>query len=193
LKQQVKYEILAIAPREESISKFAYEEIIRTSYEKVQKALEQQGVDMAFSKLNKQVLNQILKSKFYGSNYSQHIYSNVKDFSKELQEILGSSLSTGKSYAKTSKIIQDRFKVSKSNATRLVRTETSYFHNQAELQSYIDDGIEEYEYDAHLDGRTSQICRDLNRHKFKVKNAQTGENYPPMHPHCRSTTQVILK
>ena len=31
-------------------------------------------------------------------------------------------------------------------------------------------------------------CKCLNGEVFKTENAMEGENYPPMHPHCRSTT-----
>ena len=31
-------------------------------------------------------------------------------------------------------------------------------------------------------------CKCLNGEVFKTENAMEGENYPPMHPRCRSTT-----
>ena len=48
--------------------------------------------------------------------------------------------------------------------------------------------VEEYEFMATLDKRTSEICRELDGKHFKVDEAVPGENYPPMHPRCRSTT-----
>ena len=35
---------------------------------------------------------------------------------------------------------------------------------------------------------TSKTCRDLDGQVFEVNDARVGENYPPMHPWCRSTT-----
>jgi uncharacterized protein with gpF-like domain len=43
-----------------------------------------------------------------------------------------------------------------------------------------------------LDSRTSEICRELNGKRFKLSEAEVGVNYPPMHPNCRSTTQLVL-
>ena len=74
-------------------------------------------------------------------------------------------------------------------AERLMRTEITNTYAQATLHGYEQSGIvKEYEYLAYLDKRTSSICRDLDGKKFKVKDAVTGLNYPPMHVNCRSTT-----
>jgi NAD+--asparagine ADP-ribosyltransferase len=40
--------------------------------------------------------------------------------------------------------------------------------------------------------RTSNICKELHNKTFEVKNAKVGENYPPMHPNCRSTTNEVF-
>ncbi|MDZ5017221.1 phage head morphogenesis protein, partial [Clostridium perfringens] len=53
--------------------------------------------------------------------------------------------------------------------------------------------IEEYEYSATLDLRTSDICSELDNKPFKVKNAIVGVNYPPMHANCRSTTIPVVR
>lgn len=52
--------------------------------------------------------------------------------------------------------------------------------------------IKEYEYCAVLDDRTSKICRELNGQRFKISQAQTGVNFPPMHPNCRSFVVPII-
>ena len=36
--------------------------------------------------------------------------------------------------------------------------------------------------------RNILYCKCLNGEVFKTENAMEGENYPPMHPRCRSTT-----
>lgn len=53
-------------------------------------------------------------------------------------------------------------------------------------------GIKYFKYDAHLDSRTSQICREMNGKIFKIDDYEIGVNAPPLHPNCRSTTQLIL-
>lgn len=190
LKQQIEWEIYLIALKEVEISTAAFSEIIKKTYEGIQSIIELKGVSPAFSTLDKRVLDALLRSRWVGDNYSGRIWKNTDEFARELKEIIGSALSRGESYQKTARVIRERFDVKTHEAARLVRTETNYFHNQSELQSYVDDGILEYMFDANLDGRTSEICRRLNRDIFKVKDAKPGKNYPPMHPHCRSTTQA---
>ena len=74
------------------------------------------------------------------------------------------------------------------NAIRLVRTETNFVANEAAAKAYESQGIESYEYLAALDLRASEICREMDGKVFALKDKVTGKNYPPLHPHCRSTT-----
>lgn len=76
---------------------------------------------------------------------------------------------------------------------RLVRTELNYALNEATKIAYEEDEIEEYEFLAEIDNRTSAICKELNGQIFKVKDAVVGINYPSMHPNCRSTTMPVIK
>ena len=77
-------------------------------------------------------------------------------------------------------------------ARRLVRTETTCVANMAELYGYKELDIDEYEFSACLDSRTSDLCRELDGKVFKRNSAQAGVNLPPMHPFCRSTTLPVL-
>ena len=60
------------------------------------------------------------------------------------------------------------------------------------MKSYNEIGIKKYKYVATLDSRTSELCRELDGKEFEVSKAQTGVNYPPMHPRCRSTTISVI-
>ena len=64
--------------------------------------------------------------------------------------------------------------------------------NQAELDGYKECGLERYEFSAHLDNRTSEICAEMDGKIFDLKDAQAGTNLPPMHPFCRSSTVPVL-
>lgn len=193
LKVQIDLQIASIAPKEIQITTDAYRDILNKSYKGSQRDLALQGLSPAFSTLDKPVADLILKSQWVGRNYSKSVWgNNRKRLAKELPQILGGAFSTGQSYQKTIKQIRERFDVAQYRAATLVRTEGNYFHNQAELQSYVDDGIDSYMFDAFIDGRTSNICRELDGKIFKTENAVAGENYPPMHGNCRSTTQVVI-
>ncbi len=89
-------------------------------------------------------------------------------------------------------LAQKVYSHSMSSATRLIRTEVNYFHNQAAYESYKEADLDEYEFLATLDLRTSEICRSLDRKVFPMAEAKAGKNYPPMHPYCRSTVLPVI-
>ena len=93
----------------------------------------------------------------------------------------------GVSVPKLSRLVKERMDVGRYEATRLVRTELNYVHNQANLESIKDSGMMFYKFVATLDSRTSQKCRAHDGSIVPVEEASPGDNLPPLHPHCRST------
>ena len=70
-------------------------------------------------------------------------------------------------------------------ATRFARTATSDIYNRATLHRYEDSGVVDgVQYAAHIDNRTSEICRVLNRTIWRINDP--GIRSPPNHFHCRS-------
>lgn len=134
----------------------------------------------------------IAKQKWYGRNYSQRVWRNTARLEKRLNDTLITGILRGDSVKRLSMDLMDSMKVGIYEAKRLVRTETTYYTNQATLKRYEKVGIKKYRYLAALDARTSEICRDLNGQEFNIEDARVGENYPPMHPHCRSTTVAVI-
>lgn len=104
------------------------------------------------------------------------------------RETITQGLIQGQSVARMSKSLADAMGKSYHQAETLIRTETNNFHAQADARAYEAAGVEEYEFVATLDSRTSEICASLDGKHFPIKEAKTGVNYPPMHPRCRSTT-----
>lgn len=90
-------------------------------------------------------------------------------------------------------MLSHRYLIGYNDARRLIRTETNYVSNQAELESYRSAGVKEYTFTAVLDKRTSEICRELDGKRFPVDRAKVGVNLPPMHPYCRSTTIAVIE
>lgn len=133
-------------------------------------------------------VNALLKNKWSGENYSARIWNSTQNLADSLKEQLLVSFMTGASAAKTAAVIREQFQTSAYAARRLVRTETNYIANQAEHDAYKRLGIEEYQFIATLDTRTSKPCRELDGRVFNVEDGKPGINMPPMHPNCRSTT-----
>jgi SPP1 gp7 family putative phage head morphogenesis protein len=192
LQEQIQVEAEYLASLEQAKTSERYERVVSGSYRNLQEELRDRGVINRFSMLDDQLVNDIVDSNWIGSNFSARIWGSGQLFAKKLKQVVGSALISGQSYQKTAREIRERFGVKKWQAERLIRTETNYFHNQAELEAYKQDGIEKYEYMAVLDGRTSDVCEGLDDKIFKVSEANAGVNYPPLHPNCRSTTTAVI-
>lgn len=151
------------------------------------------GVGTDFTRLNERAIRQAVLTDHGKGNFSKRLYQHSKTLSKDIQENLTIGIIRGESIDKMAERISRRLDVSMSNAKRLVRTETAYIHEKATLESYKEAGITTYRFVATLDGRTSEICQELDRKEFPVDKAMPGENFPPMHPNCRSTTEAVFE
>ena len=146
------------------------------------------GYQPVFSAVNNRLIDQIVNDQWSGMNYSQRIWWNTDKLAVDTRQILTTAAMTGESIYKTSRRLSERFGQSMNNSVRLIRTETTYSCNQAELASYSALDIDRYKFAATLDTRTSSICQELDGKVFETKDAKAGVNLPAMHPNCRSTT-----
>ena len=79
------------------------------------------------------------------------------------------------------------------NAERLVRTEMNFVQNYAARDSLTAAGLEEYEFIAVLDNRTTPRCQALDGTLHLLSEYSVGTNAPPMHPRCRSTISAVVE
>jgi SPP1 gp7 family putative phage head morphogenesis protein len=197
LKKQVYFEILSLQKMERDISLKTYQEILNNTYNSTQDDLRLlEGIKGTFSTLDTKIANRLLLERWEGGNYASRILKSTSKLNMRIEQVLQKELpgvfTSGIGLEKVNSLIKRNFQISAYESARLVRTETNYFHNQAELQAYVDDGIEEYEYLAVLDGRTSTDCRNLDGERIPVQEAKVGDNYPPLHPNCRSVTIPVV-
>lgn len=146
------------------------------------------GYAFPFAEIPPERIKAIVNNPWNGSHFSERIWQDTVKLKEQLENELLVSTLTGRSYEKTAAALAERMGVRASYARRLVRTESCYAANAAEIDAYTECGIEQYEYLATLDGRTSPMCRALDGKVFDTKDAKPGVNLPPMHPYCRSTT-----
>lgn len=146
----------------------------------------------AFDEIPDSRIKQILRTNWSGNTYSKRIYANVEDMQMKLKQTLLEGMMTGEGEREIAAKVSERWQIGYNDARRLIRTETTYVTNQAELDSYKDAGIDKYKYVSVLDSRTSEVCHNLNGKTFPLSEAVPGKNYPPMHPWCRSTTVAVL-
>jgi SPP1 gp7 family putative phage head morphogenesis protein len=179
--------------QERSFSTSFYTDLANESYYRTIYNI-QQRADAAFSfgHVSAKVIDQVINSRWSGKNYSERIWGNTQTLAQNLKEELLINLVTGRTNREASRIIANKFGQGASNARRLVRTESNYVTTEMNFKAYEECGIEEYQYLATLDLRTSLICRNLDGKIFLVKERQIGKNCPPMHPWCRSTTISVV-
>lgn len=151
------------------------------------------GQTPGFSMLDTQTVNKVLDAKFDGKNYSERVWGNSDILANQLKDKLAVAIANGYSIDKTARDFRERFGVSNYYAERLVRTETNYFHNVGEIDSYKSMGFEYFEFLATLDSRTSDICAEMDGKRYPVSKGVPGFNIPPLHPNCRSTIVPYFK
>lgn len=105
-----------------------------------------------------------------------------------VQTTLTQGLLRGDSVHKLTESIRGRFGVSRYQAGRLVRTETTYFNAQASRETYKDIGVEQVEILETLDRHTCDLCGGLDGTIIPLSQYEPGVTVPPFHPNCRGTT-----
>lgn len=185
--------INAVASRERDAIDKTMRKVYESSYHHaVYEAARMSGLDLQTGPIDEGALETILKKKWSGQNYSERVWNNTQKVADALKEEFMIGALTGKTEKEMTDSINEQFLSGRNNARRLVRTESSYIHNEAHFQAYKDYGIEEYRFVATLDLRTSQICRERDGSVYRVNDKKIGVNAPPMHPWCRSTTIMNL-
>lgn len=141
----------------------------------------------AIKTLNNREIETILNMEWSGANYSSRIWRNNDVLANKLKDELVKAAINGNNPVVTARRLRKIFDSTKANTERLVRTESTYVANATTAKRYEEMGVDEYEFTAVMDRRTSTICREMNGETFKLKDFQPGTNAPAMHPNCRST------
>ena len=141
----------------------------------------------AFAKVDKQKIQNLLKENWSGGgNFSELIWKDREKLVKALDDIVMKGLATGDNYDKMSDKLAKRMDTSKSNAKRLIMTESARMENEGLLSYYERIGAKQLIFVATLDMKTSEICRAMDGTIIDIEDAKIGLNVPPLHPYCRS-------
>lgn len=159
------------------------------TYEKKASELE---LKASFTTLTKNVAEKAVLQNWSGATFSERIWENRRKLSFVLKSTIKKGLLRGDSVQDMSRILSKKLDVELKNAKRIIRTETCYVQTKANLQAYKNFDCKKFEFSAHLDRRTSDICRSLDGKVFNIEDAQAGVNIPPLHPNCRSCILPIV-
>lgn len=123
-----------------------------------------------------------------GEDFSSRIWTNKDKLVRNLHTELTQNIIRGESPQKAIDSLSKTMEVSRSQAGRLIMTESAAISSAAQKDCLKELGVEKYEILATLDGQTSEICRDMDGKVFDMKDYKVGVTAPPFHPNCRSTT-----
>lgn len=170
----------------ELIQNIYKERFYHTAYE-LQKGV---GIGWDLQKVDTGKLDKLLQRRWSsdGMTLSEKIWTHRDATLSKLQTGLTQALMRGDSVDNLIKSISKTMQTSKSNAGRLVMTESAYYSSEASKDCFKELGVEKYEILATLDTRTSDMCQDMDGRVFDMKDYQSGLTAPPFHPYCRSTT-----
>lgn len=141
---------------------------------------------------NEKYAHAIVNASFKNATYSDRIWMYHGMLKAELEGLLASGLIKGENPRKLARHLTKRFGVSAYNAERLMVTELTRVQTEAQKQSFIRNGFDEYVYVACTKGDVCPICKGLDDKHFKVDDMMPGENAPPMHPNCHCSTAAYM-
>ena len=139
---------------------------------------------------NAKMAHSIVNASFHNAKYSDRIWMYQDMMKAELAKLLQTGTDTRQESKNTCKAPYQTVWISRENAERLMITELSRVQAEAQKQSYIRNGFEEYEFIA--EPTACPICRALDGKHFKVSKMMPGENAHPMHPNCHCSTAAYM-
>lgn len=193
LQKQIDTVMQEVYKQENIANNMLYANLAKESYYKTIFEIQQRcNAAFSFAHIDQKQINKVLSMSWSGKHYSKRIWDNTSFLAEKVKEEMLMSLLTGKTEKEAAGSIQTLFSGGAAKARRLIRTESNYVSTELNFDAYKAAGIEEYQYLATLDLRTSKICQSLDGKIFKVSEHQVGVNCPPMHPWCRSTTISVV-
>lgn len=148
------------------------------------------GVGSNLARLDTRRIDTIIRKPWAqdGANFSDRIWTNKERLVNNLHTELTQNIIRGASPQKAIDSLAKTMEVSRTQAGRLVMTESAAIASAAQKDVLKELGVEQYEILATLDNRTSEICRELDGKVFYLKDYEVGVTAPPFHPWCRTTT-----
>lgn len=129
-----------------------------------------------------------------GKNFSTRIWENTDKLANYLNTDISQGFARGDSYQTLIKRIRERYaRVTRNDAYRLIFTEGTYVMAHATMQPFEQD-FEYYRLSTAEDSKVCPICRAIqsNPTPFRIADKQPGVNFPPLHPWCRCTFEIVV-
>lgn len=143
-------------------------------------------------KNNAKKVHAIVNGSFHSGTFSDRIWQYQDLMRDNLGLLLQDGLIRGKNPRALTSDLKKYF-IGKDGSggarycmERLMRTELARVQTEAQKQSFIRNGFDEYEFI--VNGGCCPICEAIKGKHFKVEKMLPGTNAPPLHPLCRCST-----
>ena len=125
-----------------------------------------------------------------GKNFSARIWGNTEKLANYLNTDIAQAFARGDSYDRIVSNLKKRFdKVARNDAYRLVYTEGTYVMAEATMTPFESE-FEQYRVSTVGDGKVCDICREVAKETFQIKDRTPGVNFPPLHAWCRCSFTI---
>lgn len=191
IKLQLQQQAEVLAAKQAEAVKGVSEGVYRSSYYhtafELQKGV---GVGWTLHAIDENVIEKVLSRPWTldKQTFSDRIWANKQALVNTVNTQLTQMIMRGAAPDNAIKAIADRFKVSKSQAGRLVMTESAAFANEARKDCFKDLDVEKYVIVETLDGKTCDLCAQFDGKVYPMSEYAIGVTAPPFHPWCRGTT-----
>lgn len=167
--------------------------LIKLSQSGVNYGMETLGFGKNYYSIDSEIVKQFVDVPWCnGENFSTRIWNDANRLAQYLQQDVAQGFARGDSYDRLVRDLRRRFEnVNRKNAYRLIFTEGTYVMAESSMQPFTQD-FEFYRTSPVLDGRTCDICRNMRHQVFSISERQPGVNFPPLHPNCRDTFEIVV-
>lgn len=187
LRQQAEVLTQARITATTNASSLAYtESYYHTAFE-VQRGL---GVGWTMQAINEDVVAKVLSRPWTTDNqtFTARCWTDKVKLVETVNQEITRMVAMGAAPDKAIEAIAKQFNTSKSNAGRVVMTESAYFSSAAQKDCFNELGVEQYKIIGTLDTHTCDICGSLDGKVYKMSEYEVGSTAPPFHPWCRCCT-----
>lgn len=155
-------------------------------------AMETMGFGKNFYTVNSDIVKKFVDVPWCnGLSFSQRIWQDGDKLANYITTDIAQGFARGESYQKLTKQLCTRFEgVAKKDAYRLIYTEGTYVMAESTIQPFTED-FEDYRVSTAADGKVCSICSSIAKGTFKIKDRKPGINFPPFHPWCRCTFEIV--
>lgn len=162
------------------------EQFYRTAYEFSKGS----GTGFNLARLDERRIDALMKHPWAqdGKNFSDRIWTNREKLISNLHTELAQCIIRGESPGAAISRLAKKMDVSKGQAGNLIMTESAAIASAAQEECYRELGVEQYQFDATLDGATCEICQGMDHKVFRMSEYEVGVTVPPIHPRCRCCT-----